>query len=662
MSLALPKIVKADQLTKAVLESEKRPQARLLKRDQFIDRRDITALRLSPKGDRLAFVTPKGKHSSLWVHHVESGLNSHLFTSEIMNNIYWSSDGDYIIMSTDRGVAAAKITQASFPEFLLKLDPAVGDVFHGVDPSSPHHIFVSLYNEKEDDFSLYRVDMKGQKELLYRGENKLNNFVTEPLGPMKFLIKTEGLTQTITHREGNVDEALVTCVYGENCVIAHYSKETDQLYYFGRDQHDKQGLLKLDMHTKAISRIHWDPENRFDIDEAFFSRRTGKPLLVGYDTDYRNTYAVDTEIEQDVSFIKQSLNSKVLYFKPTSDSHWLIINSPPESAQPKIFLYDRKTRKLWEPLKEFIAENPVKSDPIKDEDLALRIAFWYPASDGFKVQGYLTLPRGVEIAKAPMVVFPHGGPWNRVYGGFAGVPQLLANRGYIVFEPNFRASTGFGKAYIMSAQKDFGDGRVQDDIIDGVSYLLGRGIGDDKKLAIFGHSFGGFSTMAALAFQPEMFQVGIAGAPPPSLSKAVKFLVKNQEKTSIGVLRKDIMAELAVNIDVEADVQRLYDQSPDKNFFKVKRPLYIVAGEKDRRVNILDVRDYALRVEANGTTIGMLTDKKERHNFKKKTAREAYFYLIEKVLAHHLKGRYEEVGSKKLQKYLTKNMVMGAIP
>src|SRR5262249_25063321 len=115
---------------------------------------------------------------------------------------------------------------------------------------------------------------------------------------------------------------------------------------------------------------------------------------------------------------------------------------------------------------------------------AIKHPISYKASDGMLIHGYLTLPRGTAPHKLPLVTVVHGGPWARVDNDFHWLPQWLANRGYAVFQPNFRASTGYGDKYMLSAHMDFGNGRVQRDISDGVQWLLAHGIGDKNRLAI----------------------------------------------------------------------------------------------------------------------------------------------------------------------------------
>lgn len=650
-----------DDIDDAIKASEALSQARLLPRDIFLDRHIIRAIRLSPNGEKLAFVTNEKKYSKLWLHDVASGENNLLFTSEIMNSVHWSADGDYLIMETANGIASAPVSDAASPAYIVKLNMKNSEVFHGVDDTSPHHIFVSLYDKDSEQYTLTRVDMDGNQTPLYTDKNKLYNFLAEPNGPLKFVTRTEGLRQKLYQIENGVESEIFECRYNEGCSAASYNAETNSVYMYSRLDGDLQGLAKLDIDTKTVTSVHSDPENRFDIDDVFFSA-SGDPILIEYDTDYRESYGIGSEMSAHVETIKSKIQSKIIHIKPRSEKTWLVINSDPTSPSHTEYLYDLKTRTLAQPLSDFVAANPVQANPVTPDEVAISTAFWHEADDGFMLQGYLTLPRGVDISKAPMVVVPHGGPWNRTYGAFSSNAQILANRGYIVYQPNFRASTGFGKAYILESKRDFGDGRTQDDIINGTNYLLSRGIGDKDKLAMYGHSFGGFSTMAALAFTPDMFQVGIAGAPPPSLSKTMEFYIKNQDQTRAGVLRKDVMADLAVDIDDPQDIKRLYSQSPDNHVSKVTKPMYIWAGEKDDRVNILEVRNYAVKLEENGGVVGMLTDKNAGHSPRKPMATEAYLYMLETVLAKHLGGRHQPLTNKKLIKYLEKNMVMGNLP
>src|ERR1700755_2753599 len=125
----------------------------------------------------------------------------------------------------------------------------------------------------------------------------------------------------------------------------------------------------------------------------------------------------------------------------------------------------------------------------------------YRARDGLLISGYLTLPNNEREDKFPAVVMPHDGTWARDTWGYDHQVQFLANRGYAVFQVNYRGSTGYGKAFRSAGYKQVG-GKIQDDITDGVNWLIDKKIANPKKIAIFGGRFGGFSALYGVSFHP----------------------------------------------------------------------------------------------------------------------------------------------------------------
>ena len=138
------------------------------------------------------------------------------------------------------------------------------------------------------------------------------------------------------------------------------------------------------------------------------------------------------------------------------------------------------------------------------DDSAIR----YKSSDGLEIPAYLTLPKGVAAKNLPLIVFPHGGPWARDNWGYNRFAQFFANRGYAVLQPNFRGSTGYGKKFLNAGNKQWGD-KMQDDITWGVKYLVAQGIADPKRVGIMGGSYGGYATLAGVAFTPDLYAAAV---------------------------------------------------------------------------------------------------------------------------------------------------------
>jgi len=135
----------------------------------------------------------------------------------------------------------------------------------------------------------------------------------------------------------------------------------------------------------------------------------------------------------------------------------------------------------------------------------------YKAGDGMDLSGILTLPPDRPAKNLPVIMLPHGGPASRDYPAFDWWPQALASRGYAVFQPNFRGSTGFGAAYRNAGKGEWGR-KMQTDISDGLAELVKQGLVDPKRACIMGASYGGYAALAGVTLQQGMYRCAVAVA------------------------------------------------------------------------------------------------------------------------------------------------------
>ena len=181
-------------------------------------------------------------------------------------------------------------------------------------------------------------------------------------------------------------------------------------------------------------------------------------------------------------------------------SERVIVRTFSDKTQGACYLYDHAAGRL-----EKLAE---LSPWLNESEMADMKPIHFTSRDGLTIHGYLTLPKGAKPGHLPIVVNPHGGPWARDVWGFNPEVQFLANRGYAVLQINFRGSTGYGKAFWEAWFKQWG-GKMQDDITDGVQWLIQEGIADPKRIAIYGASYGGYATLAGLTFTPDLYACGV---------------------------------------------------------------------------------------------------------------------------------------------------------
>ena len=652
----------ADQLDLAIKKSEMSVAAPLIERSTFMSRKSIREMGLSPDGAYIYYVLPKANFSELWLLEVALQKHRKLFSSKDIEDSQWSADSQFLFIQTNKGLSGISVLPNKRPELLINLDPDKDEYFYGIDNSQDQSVIVSMKQKRIALHDLVRINSDGSKQVLYTDTKRVIDFVIGKSGKLNVIKQVDGNGSNLIDVRAKQPKIIKHCEFNDACSLQSVDENTGELYFIGRFDEDLASLYSLNLMSNKFALIHQDPKGKFDLGRGFYDRN-GVPKLTQYTDHFISYYSLDQDIQTHLLKMSELVNNlknhqAVLYVKP--DMHfrrWLVFDYGPMDQGREVYLYDAKTQSLSEPFKTLLNSKNSAELYIQQQYIAQKVAVEYQVSDGMWQFGYVTLPLGKKVNEVPLIVVPHGGPWSRVKGHYTSIIQLLSNRGYAVFEPNFRSSTGMGSNYVMSANKDFGDGIVQQDIMDGMQYVLSRGVGNPDKLAMFGHSFGGFSTLAALAFTPEVFKVGIAGAAPSDLSKSIKQLSANKQNDE-GNIRKNRLMLLAVDLNDSQDLQRLSEQSPDANWKKVTKPLYMLAGGRDDRVAVTGVRDYAIRQEQADKPISLLVDEDEGHSFKKEIAREAYAYILEYALATHLDGVYQQEMSKNLKLYLKRKMVI----
>ena len=651
----------ADQLDNTLKISELRQASPLIERNMFMKRGPIRQIGLSPDGTYLSYVLNKASRSELWIFEIENTQHRRLFISKDIDGVYWSADSQLLFIQTNAGVSGVSVTAGKIAKLIINLDASKDEYFYGVDHSQDQAVIVSMKQDRGMLHELMRVLSDGSKQVLRSGIKRSTDYVIGNSGNLIAVAEFNDKGFDLIDVRTSQNKLIKHCEFTDDCSLHHFNENTEQLYLKARFDEDLASLYALNIKTKMLEIIHQDPKGKFDLKKVYY--KNGIPKLTQYTDHFISQYPLDDEITTNFDKISELVQHKnnlqpVLYVKPDKKfRRWLIFDYGLTSQGHDIYLYNTKSQILTEPLKSLFKSKEFENQFIQPQFIAQKVPVEYQVSDGMWQFGYVTLPNGIKAKDAPLIVVPHGGPWSRVTGNYSSITQLLANRGYAVFQPNFRSSTGMGRNYVLSANKDFGDGRVQQDIIDGLQYVLSRGVGDPHKLAIFGHSFGGFSTLAALAFTPDLFKVGVAGAAPSDLSKSIKQLAANKLNHKDKVRQQKLMT-LAVDLNDPQDLQRLTAQSPDANWQTVKRPLYMLAGGKDDRVAVTGVRDYAIRLEQADKPISLLIDEDEGHGFKKDIALEAYAYVLEYALATHLDGHYQQQVSNNLKRYLQRKMVI----
>jgi dipeptidyl aminopeptidase/acylaminoacyl peptidase len=402
---------------------------------------------------------------------------------------------------------------------------------------------------------------------------------------------------------------------------------------------DKIQLELYNLKTGKTKFIEKDPENQVDLSGVLFSDVTNEMLATWYIGDQQRIYPKQKEFEKDFEYLKKVLpKGHFNLVSNTYDEQFWLVSVSRDVDPASVYTFDRKTKKtelLYRSRPNLPSENLCPMKPVR-----------YKARDGMSIPGFLTLPKGVPPKNLPAVLYIHGGPWARDMWGYNGIAQFLANRGYAVFQINFRGSTGYGKKFLNAGNKQWGTGSMQHDISDGVKYLVSQEIADRKRIAISGGSYGGYATLAGLAFTPDLYAAGFDIVGPSNIITLLN---------SIPPYWAPMQKTFAVRVgdkDDPKDRKMLEEQSPLFSAKNIQAPLFVVQGANDPRVKKAEADQIVVALRDLGRQVEYMVAPDEGHGFAGQENRLAMFTAMEKFIGKHLNGRVQQDVRDAIQKKL----------
>ena len=302
--------------------------------------------------------------------------------------------------------------------------------------------------------------MQGNETLLHEDPRQITDFEFDDRGRLAFVTRAEG-DRYVIYRVGpqGLREAL-RCVDLQRCSLLAVG-ECGELQLSTDVDSGYRRLARLDAQGR-LQTLHSDPRGEADLDEVVLDPVTRQPLIASYRSTVAANYGLTLDARRQVEAIEEHYPQHNLRIEVGRGpgARWLVHDRAGSMKGQRLHLYDPASGEFRDILDDFGFHSegkPVAAIP--EAALARKIAFSWRASDGMLLHGFLQLPAGVDPARAPLVANVHGGPFNLSRPEFNSASQLLTNRGYVVFEPNFRGSTGHGRDYLLSASGDFGNGR-----------------------------------------------------------------------------------------------------------------------------------------------------------------------------------------------------------
>lgn len=618
----------------------------LLSRKLVFGSPERTGVQISPDGAYISFLAPKDGVLNLWVgpsHDPAAaqpatddrgrGIQSYFWTYLPHHLVYaQDTDGDENWTLYSLNVVTGAIR-------LLTPPSGVQAELVAASPQHPETIVVNLNERLPQHRDLYRIHVAtGERTLLYENEGLLNfvldgdyriRFATEPTSDGGHLILERADEQWRPFASIAPDDASTTGILG-------LDGTGTKVYMYDSRGRDTSALTLHDLKTDAVQVLYEDPRVDMTDTTVLFHPTENVPQAAGSIYDRLTWTVLDERIAADFAYLTQLDDGDMGVVSRTLDDRLWIVRYEKDNGSARYYRYHRDEEQAV----FMFSERPA----LEGFPLARMHPVVIPSRDGLSLVSYLTLPPWHEPASGirpaeplPMVLQVHGGPWWRDFWGWNPVHQWLANRGYGVLSVNFRGSTGFGKTFVNAGNREWG-GKMHDDLVDAVQWAVDNGIADPDRICIAGRSYGGYAALAGLTFTPDLFACGISVVGPSNVVTLMDAIPPYWEGETARLVRE------VGDFRTPEGRAFLLERSPLTHAHQVRRPLLVLQGAHDPRVNKVESEQMVAAVQEQGVPVTYVLYPDEGHWFVRPANLISSYAVQETFLRQHLGGRFEPFG------------------
>lgn len=593
----------------------------------FFKNPEKTAFLISPDGKYISHVEPYERRMNIFVQPISGGESKRItsVTDRDLSGYFWKGN-DRLLFTKDFGGDEnfhlfAVDREGKSMKDLTPFDSVRVEMIDNLEDNETD-VLIEMNKRNREVFDAYRLNtVTGELTMVAQNPGNISGWVTDHDGKIKIATTTDGVNTSILYRESEKDtfRTIMTTTFKETFGPLFFTFDNKNIYAVTNIGRDKDAIIEYDIANNKEIKVLYERHD-VDVSGMNFSRLRKVITEISYVTWRLERKILDKETENIYASLQKKLPGyEVSIVSTNKNEEFFTVSTSSDRSRGSFYLYEKKSGKLTK-----LAD---RSPWLNEKDLAEMKPIEYKTRDGLTIHGYLTLPKGKEAKNLPVVVNPHGGPWYRDQWRFNSEIQFLANRGYAVLQMNFRGSTGYGKQFWMASFKQWGK-TMQDDISDGVKWLIDQGIADPKKVAIYGGSYGGYATLAGLTFTPDLYACGVDYVGVSNLFTFLKTIPPYWKPYL------DMLYEMVG--DLQKDSTLLAAASPVFHVDNIKAPLLVAQGAKDPRVNINESNQIVDALKKKGIDVPYLVKDNEGHGFRNEENRFEFYEAMEKFLEKHL--------------------------
>jgi dipeptidyl aminopeptidase/acylaminoacyl peptidase len=608
-----------------------------------------SSARISPDGKWISWLAPREGVMNIFVAPADNLEAGSFLTAEkrTIRSYIWTYSSSHLLYIQDQGgnenwhVFDADLKSREVRD--LTPFPGVRATVDHVSRKMRDEVIITL-NKRDPRYpDLYRLNYRTGELTLVAENPGYFGFLTDDYYKVRFAFKPQpdgGEEYLIARGDGSFQPWLTVAPEDvKTTTIAGANFERGRLYLVSSKDRNTAALFQVDLASGERSVIAGN--DKADISGTLLDLETHEPL--SYAVNYMRTehHVLSQKVADDFAFLNKELGPDFSVGSRTEDGQFWIVSAASDLKPGSTYLYGRQSKAL----KKLYDSRP----ELSDAPLAAMIPVIIKSRDGLDLVSYLTLPKGAGTNHAdqpdkplPLVLYVHGGPWGRDNFGYSGAAQWLANRGYAVLQVNFRASTGFGKAFVNAGDLEWGR-KMDDDLLDAVAWAIGNKIADPARIAIMGGSYGGYATLASLTRNPDTYACGVDIVGPSDLGHLLRTI------PPYWAASRPIFLKAIGNPDTPEGQALLNDRSPLLQAGRINKPLLIVQGENDPRVVKAHSDQIVDALQQHHIPVTYVLVKSEGHGFAQPENNIAVNGISEGFLSHCLGGRAEPFHSGEIK-------------
>ncbi len=608
-------------------------------------------IKISPGGTKVAALSTYKEHLNLYVIDIATKKPVQLtgFDNQDVRNVRWVGENRLLFTTVDDGYGSGGLfaidadgkNSCALGKSVRQQGAAGSNVFRDTDflsfyGDSTEEILVVSNERRLEEPDVYVMKVRnGGKRIVAKNPGRVQEWLADGTGAVRLGKGGIGADWFLVYRDGERGEfrEILRSDFrkGELTPLA-FTEDNRKIYVSTDLDRDTAAIRLLDPATGKLEEpLFADPV--YDASMVLTDRRTKK--LLGYVIEREKVEVewVDPELRRLYRSLKAEFPDRELDFTSRSlDGRFAVLDVSSDRDPGTFYFFDAQNMTL-----EKLVERSPWIDPAK---MSAMTPVEYTARDGLVVRGYLTLPAGKEPKNLPLIVNPHGGPWARDSWGFNPEVQLLASRGYAVFQINFRGSIGYGRKFKEAGYGQWGL-KMQDDITDGVKWAIAQGIADPARVGIYGASYGGYAAMAGAAFTPDLYRCAVNYVGVTDIALLLKTIPKTWSRERVETMTGTL----------KEDRERLEQTSVVRNADRIRIPIFFAYGEVDDRIDMRHATKLATQLRHNGVKVTWMTRADEGHGYRHWDNKIAFYTELERFLAANmgpLQPDFGQIGESKV--------------